>query len=73
MSKRKPDAWEFIRHMKQEWTEEDWSDFYHAVDGALKKIAKRHRLPPEKTSDLLTVTKLGVPPSKENAWEEGLP
>ena len=37
------DAWQFIHQMKEEWTEQDWSDFYSAVDGALKKIAQRHQ------------------------------
>ena len=41
--KKRLDAWQFIHQMKEEWTEQDWSDFYYAVDSALKKIAQRHQ------------------------------
>ena len=37
--------WEYIRKMKDEWTNADWSDFYHAIDDALLKIAARHAAP----------------------------
>ena len=57
--KKKTSAWEFVSHMKEEWNEADWSDFYHAVDRALKTIARRHRGPSDKkTEPLLKVTKL---------------
>lgn len=39
------DAWNFVRRMKEEWTYEDWEDFYEGIKGAMEKIAERHRAP----------------------------
>lgn len=39
------DAWSFVRRMKEEWTYEDWEDFYEGIKGAMEKIAERHRAP----------------------------
>lgn len=34
--------WEVVRKMREDWTQQDWSDFYHAIDLALYRIAARH-------------------------------
>lgn len=36
-------AWEYVRKMKEEWTEEDWADFYHGIGFGLFKISQRHK------------------------------
>lgn len=40
-------AWEFVRRMREEWTVEDWADFYHGISFALYRIAKRHQRKPQ--------------------------
>lgn len=41
-------AWDFVKQLKSTtgiqdpWTAEDWSDFYHAIESATDKIARRH-------------------------------
>lgn len=40
--KQMAEAWEFVRLMREEWTEEDWADFYHGISFAFFKIRRRH-------------------------------
>lgn len=40
-------AWDFVKKLKpvgkeDPWLAEDWSDFYHAINDAIERIARRH-------------------------------
>jgi len=48
MKQPKLDHWKAAA--KVEWTVEDWATFYHAINRALRKIAKRHSVPDSGTS-----------------------
>lgn len=40
--KQLSEAWEFVRKMREEWTEQDWQDFYEGIAFAFFKIQRRH-------------------------------
>jgi hypothetical protein len=41
--RKRRDAWDVVKNLREEeWTVEDWRDFYQAIDRAMKKIAARH-------------------------------
>jgi hypothetical protein len=42
-SLKEASAWDFVRRMKEDWTVEDWEDFYNGIKSAMERIAARHR------------------------------